>query len=169
MRKSKTVSIAVGVALLIALCMIADSARAQDSQYASTEPHGHSGCIRAEHQACSQASCIISVSLNVASVVGGGPVQGRVILNAVTPYDIEVSLASDPPNLVTMPRTVTIPAGGDSAVFVVDSSKTAVRARDTAVEIYANYNATRHTSLMIRSASHSTRSRIEGVPLLLRP
>lgn len=157
MKTLKAVWISMGVSLLIAPFLIVDSARAQDSQYASTEPHGHSGSIRAEHQACAQVYCIISVDLDAMSVVGGETVKGRVILSAVTRYDIAVSLASDPPNVVTMPTSVTIPAGTDSATFVVGSGKTAVSAMDTAVEIYANYNVTRHTSLIVRPPSRSTR------------
>ncbi len=100
---------------------------------------------------CGQAYCLNGLSLSATSVVGGNVVQGRVILGVAAPYDMEVTLAADPPNSVTIPTSVTIPQGKDSAVFTIITplSKVAVGGADSIVGIYANYNATRHATLTV--------------------
>jgi hypothetical protein len=91
------------------------------------------------------------LSLNTVSVVGGNAVQGRVFLGAPAPYDLEVGLAVDPPKSAAISSSVTIRQGQDSATFTVITplSKTTVGGVDTVVEIYANYNATRHATLTV--------------------
>src|SRR6266853_197873 len=62
---------------------------------------------------------LTSVSLSAPSVVGGNVVQGRVTINVPAPFDLEVSLAVDPPSGAKAPSSVTVKAGETSAAFPV--------------------------------------------------
>jgi hypothetical protein len=92
-----------------------------------------------------------SVSLSAPSVVGGNIVQGRVNMNMPAPFDVEVSLAVDPPSGAKTPSGVTIKAGESSATFTVTTpvSKMVVGGADNLVSIYGNYGVTKHTDLTI--------------------
>jgi hypothetical protein len=92
-----------------------------------------------------------SISLSAPSVVGGNIVQGRVTMNATAPFDVEVSLAVDPPSGATAPSSVTIKAGETSAAFTVTTpvSKMVIGGADNLVSIYGNYGVTKHTDLTI--------------------
>jgi hypothetical protein len=59
---------------------------------------------------------VLSISLNTASVVGGNPVTGTVSLTAAAPAGgAAVALSATDP--VTVPATVTVPAGTSNATF----------------------------------------------------
>jgi len=92
-----------------------------------------------------------SISLSAPSVVGGNIVQGRVTMNATAPFDVEVSLAVDPPSGAAAPSSVTIKAGETSAAFTVTTpvSKMVIGGADNLVSIYGNYGVTKHTDLTI--------------------
>jgi hypothetical protein len=92
-----------------------------------------------------------SVSLSAPSVVGGNIVQGRVNMNMPAPFDVEVSLAVDPPSGAKTPSSVTIKTGETSATFTVTTpvSKMVVGGADNLVSIYGNYGVTKHTDLTI--------------------
>src|SRR6266702_816850 len=92
-----------------------------------------------------------SVSLSAPSVVGGNIVQGRVTINVPAPFDLEVSLAVDPPSGAKAPSSVTVKAGETSAAFPVTTpvSKMLVGGADNLVSIYGNYGVTKHVDLAI--------------------
>jgi Peptidase family M48 len=92
-----------------------------------------------------------SVSLSAPSVVGGNIVQGRVNMNMPAPFDLEVSLAVDPPLGANAPSSVTVKAGETSATFTVTTpvSKMVVGGADNLVSIYGNYGVTKHIDLTI--------------------
>src|SRR6266571_3550668 len=92
-----------------------------------------------------------SISLSAPSVVGGNTVQGRVTMNAPAPFDLEVSLAVDPPSVAKAPASVTVKAGETSAAFTVTTpvSKMVVGGADNLVSVYGNYGVTKHTDLTI--------------------
>ena len=94
---------------------------------------------------------LTSISLSAPSVVGGNVVHGRVTMNATAPFDVEVSLAVDPPSGATTPSSVTIKAGETSAAFTVTTpvSKMVIGGADSLVSIYGNYGVTKHTDLTI--------------------
>src|SRR5437879_12882676 len=94
---------------------------------------------------------LTSVSLSAPSVVGGNMVQGRVTLNAPAPFDLEVSLAVDPPSAAKAPSSVTVKAGETGAAFTVTSpiSKMAVGGADNPISIYGNYGVTKDADLTI--------------------
>ena len=94
---------------------------------------------------------LTSISLSAPSAVGGNTVQGRVTLNTAAPSDLEVTMAADPLNAATVPSSVTIKEGEISAPFTVTTplSKVTVGGHDTAVEIYAHYEVTKHVGLVI--------------------
>ena len=94
---------------------------------------------------------LTSISLSAPSVVGGNVVHGRVTMNATAPFDVEVSLAVDPPSGATAPSSVTIKAGETSAAFTVTTpvSKMVIGGADSLVSIYGNYGVTKHTDLTI--------------------
>ena len=100
---------------------------------------------------CGEVYCLSGLSLSAASVVGGNTVQGRVVLGAPAPYDLEVALAVDPPKSAEIPSSVTIRQGQDSATFTVVTPLGArsVGGTDMVIEIYANYNVTRHATLTV--------------------
>jgi hypothetical protein len=92
-----------------------------------------------------------SVSLSAPNVVGGNMVQGRVTMNAPAPFDLEVSVAVDPPSGAKAPSGVTVKAGETSAAFTVTTpvSKMVVGGADSLISIYGNYGVTKHADLMI--------------------
>lgn len=86
-----------------------------------------------------------SVSLGSTSVVGGNSVEGTVTLDTVAPFDVEVSLAADPPEVAQVPPSVIVLAGSRSSTFSISTqlTKNAVSGSDTAVTIYGNYGVTK--------------------------
>jgi hypothetical protein len=92
-----------------------------------------------------------SVSLTASTVVGGNSVEGRASLSGPAPYDVEVSLAVDPPKAAKVPSSITIKAGDSSTTFTVVTpvSKMVVGGADSQVSIYANYGVTKHANLTI--------------------
>ena len=92
-----------------------------------------------------------SISLSAPSVVGGNTVQGRVTMNAPAPFDLEVSLAVDPPSVAKAPASVTVKAGETSTAFTVTTpvSKMVVGGADNLISIYGNYGVTKHADLTI--------------------
>jgi len=97
------------------------------------------------------APMLDAVSLSAPSVVGGNVVQGRVTINVPAPFDLEVSLAVDPPSGAKAPSSVTVKAGETSAAFPVTTpvSKMLVGGADNLVSIYGNYGVTKHVDLAI--------------------
>src|SRR6266496_5940432 len=87
-----------------------------------------------------------SVSLSASSVVGGNMIQGRVTMSAPAPFDLEVSLAVDPPSAAKTPSSVTVKAGELSAAFTVTTpvSRMVVGGADNLISIYGNYGLTKH-------------------------
>jgi hypothetical protein len=66
---------------------------------------------------------IIAFTISTASVVGGQPITGSVLLYAAAPPEgAVVTLASDRPDVAVVPAQVTVPAGARSAPFVVQTS-----------------------------------------------
>ncbi len=92
-----------------------------------------------------------SLALGSASVVGGNSVEATVTLDMVAPFDLEVSLAADPPEAAHVPRNVVVPAGAKGSTFSISTqlSKNAVSGSDTTVTIYANYGVTRKASVSL--------------------
>jgi len=66
-------------------------------------------------------AAIQSVALKRATVVGGSRIQGEVQLNKVVAVDITVLLSSTEPSFASVPATVIVPAGQQSAKFVVQT------------------------------------------------
>jgi len=97
------------------------------------------------------APMLSAVSLSAPSVVGGNMLQGRVTLNAPAPFDLEVSLAVDPPSGAKAPSSVTVKTGETSAAFTVTTplSKMVVGGADSVISIYGNYGVTKHADLTI--------------------
>jgi hypothetical protein len=92
-----------------------------------------------------------SLALGSASVVGGNSVEATVTLDMVAPFDLEVSLAADPPEAAHVPRNVVVPAGAKGSTFSISTqlSKNAVSGSDATVTIYANYGVTRKASVSL--------------------
>lgn len=92
-----------------------------------------------------------SISLSAPSVVGGNTVQGRVTLNSPAPFDLEVSLAVDPPSVAKAPASVTVKAGETSTAFTVTTpvSKMVAGGTDNLISIYGNYGVTKRADLTI--------------------
>jgi hypothetical protein len=62
---------------------------------------------------------VSSLGLNLPSVKSGSSPRGTVTLNIAAPFDIEVSLAADPPGAAKLPGSVIVPAGSNSANFTI--------------------------------------------------
>ena len=60
-----------------------------------------------------------SLGLSSPSVKSGNSLRGTVTLNMAAPFDIEVSLAGDPPGAAKLPGSVIVPAGSNSANFTI--------------------------------------------------
>ncbi len=92
--------------------------------------------IRATHGTASRAftlsvtpaatgPAVTSVTLSESSVVGGTPVTGTVRLASAAPSGgTTVFLSSDNTAVVTVPATVTVPAGATTATFTVETKPT---------------------------------------------
>ncbi len=98
-----------------------------------------------------ESPTLSSLALGSASVVGGNSVEATVTLDMVAPFDLEVSLAADPPEAAHVPRSVVVPAGAKGATFSISTqlSKNAVSGSDSTVTIYANYGVTRKASVSL--------------------
>jgi hypothetical protein len=98
-----------------------------------------------------QNPTLSSLALGATGVVGGNSVEATVTLDAVASFDVEVSLAADPPGAAHVPQAVTVAAGSRSSTFSITTplSKNAVIGSDTAVTIYGNYGVTKSASLSI--------------------
>jgi hypothetical protein len=87
---------------------------------------------------------VSSLSLAPATVTGGNPSTGTVVLSAAAPAGgALVTLTSSHPSVAAVPASVTVPAGATSASFSVT---TAVVATDTIPTITAVYNDTGRTA-----------------------
>jgi len=98
-----------------------------------------------------QDPVISSLALGSTSVVGGNSVEATVTLDVEAPFDLEVSLAADPPEAAHVPPSVVVPAGSKSSTFSITTrlSKNAITGSDTSVTIYANYGVTKKASLSL--------------------
>jgi hypothetical protein len=66
------------------------------------------------------APALQTVKVNPTDVLGGDPATGTVTLNASAPAGgFAVALSSDNPSAATVPASVTVPAGANSATFPV--------------------------------------------------
>jgi len=93
---------------------------------------------------------LVSVNLNSSTVIGGDELHGTVTLNAAAPYDVEVSLATDPANAAKVPASVTVPAGSKDASFAISTlrSPAGIGSGDV-VTVYGNYGVTRSRSFTV--------------------
>jgi hypothetical protein len=94
---------------------------------------------------------LASVTVNVKSVVGGNPVEGRVTLTRPADDDIQVSLGADPPDSASLPEQVLVAKGSTYATFTIRTplSRMAVGGEDTPVGIYGHYEVTKHANFTI--------------------
>ncbi len=81
------------------------------------------------------SSVLNAISVSPASVIGGNSATGTVLLAAATPVTATVNL-SDNSGAVSVPASVSIPAGGTSASFTITTSSVSA---STAVVISATY------------------------------
>ena len=81
------------------------------------------------------SSVLNAISVSPASVIGGNSATGTVLLAAATPVTATVNL-SDNSGAVSVPASVSIPAGGSSATFTITTSSVSA---STAVVISATY------------------------------
>ena len=92
-----------------------------------------------------------SLGLSSPSVKSGNSLRGTVTLNIAAPFDIEVSLAADPPGAVKLPGSVIVPAGSNSANFTISTqpSKSTSSERDTLVTVHGSYGVTKSDSFTV--------------------
>jgi hypothetical protein len=128
------------------LCVLAISSYSQTVPYQGGHPTQPLSPV-----GCATDYCLDSISLTAPSVVGGSSVDSRITLSGPASYDVEVSLAVDPPSAARVPSSVTIKAGQASATFTVITSvsKIAVGGEDNVISIYANYGTTKHAQLTV--------------------
>jgi hypothetical protein len=115
---------------------------------------GGSATITVRYGALARAATLqvtppeFTVSTRPISVTGGGAVTGTITLNEPAPAGgYEITLAVDPPGLVTVPARVTLPEGATSATFPVT---TAAITAPRLVAIRATLgSATRATALQL--------------------
>ncbi len=92
-----------------------------------------------------------SLGLSSPRVKSGNSLRGTVTLNMAAPFDIEVSLAADPPGAVQLPGSVIVPAGSTSADFTISTlpSKSTPSERDALVTVHGSYGVTRSDSFAV--------------------
>jgi len=89
--------------------------------------------------ASSDTAQVFSVTFNPASLEGGSPSTGTILLTAVAPAGgATVDLTSSTPSLVTIPSSVLVPAGSQSVIFAVTTVQTSTQ---TTASIQATYPA----------------------------
>ncbi len=86
-----------------------------------------------------------SLAVTPASVVGGSPAQGTVILSAPAPSGGAVIALSDNSTAVSVPASVAVPSGSSSATFQITTSSVA---NITSVNISAAYDGTNRTATL---------------------
>src|SRR4029077_7789213 len=71
--------------------------------------------------------------------------------NIAAPFDIEVSLAADPPGAAKLPGSVIVPAGSNRADFTISTSpsKSTPSERDTLVTVHGSYGVTKSDSFTV--------------------
>ena len=90
--------------------------------------------------------------VNPTSVTGGSSAQGGVVLMAAATADVPVALSSANPGVASVPASVTVPSGSQSAVFTITTS--AVSA-DTGATISATLNGVTKTATLAVTAGSS--------------
>ncbi len=97
--------------------------------------------------ASGQSAALASVSLNPATVAGGGASTGTVTLSVPAPAGgAVVSLSSSNTAVATVPASVTVPANAVSATFTVNSSAVS---STTQVNISGSYNGSAQATLTV--------------------
>ncbi len=97
--------------------------------------------------ASGQSAALASVSLNPATVAGGGASTGTVMLSIPAPAGgAVVSLTSSNTAVATVPASVTVPANAVSATFTVNSSAVS---STTQVNISGSYNGSAQATLTV--------------------
>jgi len=92
------------------------------------------------------SAALATLSLNPASVKGGGSVTGTVTLSSAAPANgASVTLASSDPALASVPASVVVAAGATSKTFAVT---TAATRRNTAVTLSASYAGVTKTATL---------------------
>ncbi len=87
-----------------------------------------------------------SLSISPASVLGGSISEGTVTLTGAAPSGgVAVSLSSDTPSTVSVPTTVTVPAGSTSAAFTITTYPVA---GSTSVTITADDGVNQNTAML---------------------
>jgi len=91
---------------------------------------------------------LAALAINPSSVVGGSPASGVVTLNGTAPAGgAQVSLSSSNTAAVTVPQSVTVPAGATSAAFAVNSNAVATT---TPVTVSASFaGVTQNASITV--------------------
>lgn len=72
-----------------------------------------------------------SLTLGAPTVAGGSKVSARVILNYVAFSPVEVAVKASKPGLVSMPSSVTVPAGAKSTTFLITTTSPATTTTTT--------------------------------------
>jgi uncharacterized protein (UPF0548 family) len=94
----------------------------------------------------SQAVTLLALTVNPASVTGGGASTGTVTLSGPAPSGgAVVSLSSDNPGVATVPGEVTVPESATSATFPVSTAQVST---STSVTLSATYNSGSQTATL---------------------
>lgn len=65
----------------------------------------------------------LSITLTPSGVAGGGKVSAKVILNFIPSSPVQVAVSSSKPSVVTMPSSVTVPAGQRYTSFAIQTAR----------------------------------------------
>ena len=87
-------------------------------------------------------AALAAIAVNPNSVVGGSPATGSVTLSAAAAGPVSVALASAS-GAVSVPPTVTVPAGANAAAFGITTSAVSIQ---TVTSLTATYNGVRKTT-----------------------
>ena len=96
-------------------------------------------------QAAPPPTTLINLDVNPTTVVGGDLSSGTVIVSEAAPDTTVISLSSSNPAIATVPPSVTVPTGGFTGTFLID---TAAVSTTTTVVITASYNGTSRTGTL---------------------
>lgn len=97
-----------------------------------------------------------SVTLTPPAVLGGGKVSAKVILNFIAFAPTPVAVKATKPSLVTMPSSVTVPAGSRSTSFTIGTSIPTVSTNTTIVATLDEVSVTANLSVMASSPKSLT-------------
>lgn len=137
--------------MLVWIAILSGSLALAGSAYCTLKKKAPNLLIGSTTVATTLRMMLASLTVSPATLTSGGVATGTLTLNQpARTGGVTCTVSSDPTGVVTVPATVTVPAGATSANFTITAAKGLLV--PTHVTIYSNYNVTLHQALTINPA-----------------